>query len=68
LQFFEIGEVSNGEWIAQKLFFVQKHHPRRSLNHFHFMRITSVGCGKKVWFFAHHSQADTSHKGKKMQK
>jgi hypothetical protein len=30
LQFFEIGEVSNGEWVAQKLIFVQQHHPRHS--------------------------------------
>ena len=30
LQFFEISEVSNGEWVAQKLIFVQKVQPRHS--------------------------------------
>ena len=33
LQFFEISEVSNGEWVAQKLIFVQEVHPSRSLSY-----------------------------------
>jgi hypothetical protein len=31
LQFFEISGVSNGEWVAQKLIFVQQVHPSHSL-------------------------------------